>query len=114
MSLKKAIPVLASLDREATQKFYEQRLKFKTAVVNPLIVQRDGIEIVFWDCENSYLAENTSCRVLVDNIEVLYSEYCQSEVIHPNAPLQEKPWGAKEFGILDNNGNLIVFTEPIP
>ncbi len=29
-------------------------------------------------------------------------------VVHPNTLLQSKPWGSREFGIVDNDGNLIT------
>jgi hypothetical protein len=33
--------------------------------------------------------------------------------IHPNAPLERKPWGQKEFFILDPDNNLISFGQSI-
>lgn len=29
--------------------------------------------------------------------------------IHPNGPLQIKPWGQKEFALLDPDNNLLAF-----
>jgi uncharacterized glyoxalase superfamily protein PhnB len=51
-------------------------------------------------------------RVGVRGIDPLY-EHCQIEgIVHPNAPLQEKPWGFREFSVIDNDGNLVTFFEP--
>jgi hypothetical protein len=33
-------------------------------------------------------------------------------VIHPNGVLETKPWGLKEFTVLDLDGNGITFYEP--
>ena len=31
--------------------------------------------------------------------------------VHPNGPLQTKPWGTKEFGAIDPNGVCVTFQE---
>lgn len=33
--------------------------------------------------------------------------------IHPNGSLETKPWGMKEFSLLDPNGTLLTFREKI-
>jgi hypothetical protein len=33
--------------------------------------------------------------------------------IHPNAALAEKPWGQKEFALLDPDHNLLTFGQAI-
>lgn len=33
--------------------------------------------------------------------------------IHPNGSLETKPWGMKEFSLLDPNGTLLTFGEKI-
>ena len=40
--------------------------------------------------------------------EALYRELESKSVVHPNTLLQGKPWGSREFGIVDNDGNLIT------
>ena len=72
------------------------------------IVERDTVQIHFWACSNKRIAENTTCRVHVRRIEALYRELESKSVVHPNALLQSKPWGSREFGIVDNDGNLIT------
>jgi uncharacterized glyoxalase superfamily protein PhnB len=46
-------------------------------------------------------------------IDELFHELDAQGVVHPNAPLQNKPWGSREFGILDEDGNLITFAERV-
>ncbi|MCU0571203.1 MAG: VOC family protein [Oculatellaceae cyanobacterium Prado106] len=109
-----AVPVLASLNIPKTVQFYCSVLGFTRIYEEPAvygIVQRDAIEIHFWACSDKYIAENTACRINVQAIDALYTELQPKGVVHPNAPLQEKPWGTREFGVVDEDGNLITFFE---
>jgi len=112
--LKWAAPVLASLDIERTISFYCSRLGFARVYADPgvwAIVSRDDVYIHFWACSEKHIAENTSCRIYVTGVEGLYDEMQAQGVVHRNAPLQDKPWGAREFGVLDEDGNLLTFAE---
>jgi len=51
------------------------------------------------------------CYFRVTGIEELYEEYSRRRIIHPNGPLEAKPWGQKEFAVLDLNGALLRFGE---
>lgn len=55
--------------------------------------------------------KNTACRISVQEVEALYAEYQPKGSIHPNAPLQEKPWETREFSVVDEDGSLITFFE---
>ena len=112
--LTSASPVLASLDIERTVAFYCSKLGFEKVHVQQDawgVVARDGIQLHFWPCSDRAIAESTSCRVNVAGIDGLYRELQAQGVIHPNAPLESKPWGTREFGVLDLDGNLITFAE---
>ena len=112
--LTRAAPVLAALDIERTVAFYCSRLGFTRVHVEPGgwgIVARDDVQIHFWPCSERHIAENTSCRIYVSGIDELYDELRAQGVIHPNAPLRDQPWGSREFGVLDENGNLITFAQ---
>jgi len=114
-ALERAIPVLASLDIDATQRFYKEKLGFEPASRYPDygICRRDGIEIHFWLTDDRRFPENTSCRVDVTGVDALYAEMKDAGVVHPNGPLTDQPWGMREFAILDGDGNLIKFGERI-
>jgi hypothetical protein len=43
----------------------------------------------------------------VDNVEAYYDEYRD----HVYADLEEKPWGTREFAVLDPTRNLIWLVE---
>jgi catechol 2,3-dioxygenase-like lactoylglutathione lyase family enzyme len=113
-ALNSVVPVLASLDITKTIRFYCSVFGFTKIYEEPAvygIVQRDAVQIHFWACSEKHIAENTACRVNVKGIDALYAEFQPKGVIHPNAPLQEKPWGTLEFGVVDEDGNLITFFE---
>lgn len=51
-------------------------------------------------------------RVEVDDLDHLYTECHRRDLVHPNAPLQDQPWGTREFAIRDLDGNLLTFFTP--
>jgi uncharacterized glyoxalase superfamily protein PhnB len=51
-------------------------------------------------------------RVGVRGIDPLYEHGKTDGIVHPNDPLQEKPWGFREFSVIDHDGNLVTFFEP--
>lgn len=107
----KSDPVLASLDIPQTVAFYEEKLGFQRNWCDKGygIVSRDKISIHFWACDNPLIPQNTSCYVYVDHVDDLYKEYKSAGVIHPNGDIEDKPFGLREFSILDQDGNLIRF-----
>jgi catechol 2,3-dioxygenase-like lactoylglutathione lyase family enzyme len=109
-----ATPVLASLDIERSAEFFSSKLgftKIHVAQGEYGMVSNGSIEIHFWACKDRHIAEATGCRVQVQGIESLYSQCASHAIVHPNAPLASKPWGTKEFAILDPDGNLVTFHE---
>lgn len=110
----RTIPVLASLDIERSAAFFATKLGFtKLHVAQGAygMVSNGAVEIHLWACADRQIAEATSCRVQVQGIEALHAECARSSLVHPNAPLESKPWGSREFAILDPDGNLITFFE---
>jgi DNA-binding transcriptional MerR regulator len=110
-TLRQAIPVLASLDIEATQRFYADKLGFTAVALYPDygIVARDGVQIHFWLTDDADIPKATSCRIDVDGVDQLYDEMRATGVVHPNGVLTDQPWGLREFAVLDADGNLIKF-----
>lgn len=108
-----AIPKLASLDIERSLAFFEG-LGFSRRGSHPDcgIIERDGVQIHFWLCQDARIPKETACRIAVDGIEQLFQAYSEKCVIHPDGSLAVKPWGVWEFSILDTDGNLITFQQP--
>ncbi len=113
--LLKSNPVLASLDIPRTVAFYVEQLGFQSAFCDEGygIVQRDTVSIHFWKCDDPIFPQNTSCYIFVADIDALYAELQPKGVVHPNGPLEDKPWGVREFSILDLDGNLIRFGQQL-
>lgn len=114
VELLKAIPVLASLNIERSVEFFVSQLGFEAVHLQPGvhgIVVRQGCEVHFWSCGEKHIAENTSCRINVSGIDGLYKTSSSKGIVHTNGQLAEKPWGAREFTILDPDGNAVTFAE---
>ena len=108
-----AVPVLPALDLEQTLDYYEGKLGFTILSEYPgyALLERDGAELHFFECEDKYLADNSGCYLRVENIEALHEELANADIttLHP---LEVKPWGMKEFSLIDVNGNLLRFGQP--
>ena len=51
-------------------------------------------------------------RLAVSGIEMMYAEFQKrGGKVHPNGPLQTKPWGTKEFAAIDPTGVCVTFQE---
>jgi catechol 2,3-dioxygenase-like lactoylglutathione lyase family enzyme len=109
-----ATPVLASLDIQRSVDFFSDVLGFDVRHAEQGVygvVTRGAVGIHFWACDDRRYPENTSCRIRVEGIEALHDVCLQAGFVHPRAPMSTKPWGSREFGILDPDGNLITFAE---
>jgi glyoxalase/bleomycin resistance protein/dioxygenase superfamily protein len=107
-----AIPKLASLDIAKSLSFFE-RLGFASRFSSSAygVAERDGVAIHFWRCSDPRIPRETGCRIIVHGIDELYETYARLNVVHPNGQLETKPWGTREFAILDIDGNLLTFQE---
>jgi catechol 2,3-dioxygenase-like lactoylglutathione lyase family enzyme len=110
-----AVPIIPARDVVASAAWYRDRLGFEIFHTEPEygIVGRDEAWIHFWGPSGIEPAESTtSLRVGVSGIDALY-EHCQAEgIVDANCPLEEQPWGFREFGVLDRDGNRVTFFEP--
>lgn len=110
--IQKVIPVLPMLNTKETIKFYETYFGFSAVDIGGyLLMEKQGIQLHFFICSDEYLCANATCYICVSNIEDLYIELCGREIIQLKNKLEDKPWGRKEFAVLDNNGNTLRFVE---
>ncbi|HEY0074262.1 MAG TPA: VOC family protein [Abditibacteriaceae bacterium] len=113
----KAIPVLPTSDVTAGVDFYIQKLGFTEAFYHgePISyagVSRDGAIVHLCQMDDAKsIAAQTMLRFHVQNVETLYDELKDSGALHPNGALQTKPWGTREFTVLDLDGVCITFFE---
>ena len=66
-----------------------------------------------WKCDDRNLCLNSGLYVRVNNVDEWYAKLNIPGLIHPNASLDVKPWGMKEFAITDPDGNLIRIGENV-
>lgn len=108
--LKKAVPLLPSLNIRETIDFYEAKLGFvATNYGNYAILKYKNTEIHLVMTSEKINTQRAACLIMVDNIEDLYTTLSAKGLVHLKGKLTDKPWGHKEFTIIDNNNNLIRF-----
>ena len=112
-------PKLPMRDKEITRDFYVNKLGFKDIGVDNfkdyLMVQKDHVQIHFFLFETLDPKENYGqVYIRTDDIEGLYKSMLDTkQSIHPNGHLQTKPWGQKEFAMLDPDSNLLTFGQGV-
>jgi uncharacterized glyoxalase superfamily protein PhnB len=112
--LVSAVTNIPAREVEAAAEWYRDRLGF--AVVHTEleygIVERDEIQVHFWGPSGIAPEDSmTMYRIEARDIDELY-EHCWAQgIVHPNAGLEDKPWGTREFAVIDAEGNLLTFFE---
>ena len=130
----KATPAMPSQDVALAVEFYGEVLGFETVHAEDgfALLRRDGTTISLWgatdeswresfDSESfepvqpvcsgaeSFIAGTASCSVQVEGVDELYAHCNERGIVHPNGHLGDQPWGTREFGIVDPDGNLVTF-----
>lgn len=115
MALEQVHPKLPMRDLEATRQYYEQSLGFLVIghYPNYLMVTKDHIELHFFlHATLDPLQNDGQVYIRVSNIDAWYNFLVGRGVaIHPNGLLEDKPWGQREFSLLDPDHNLLTFGE---
>jgi hypothetical protein len=108
-------PKLPMRDKSATKDFYINKLGFQNfgsaEFDGYLMVEKDNIQIHFFEFkELATKANYGQVYIRTNDIDNLYQSLLDSKVnIHPNGTLLAKPWGQKEFSLLDPDNNLLTF-----
>ncbi|PCJ82493.1 MAG: glyoxalase/bleomycin resistance/extradiol dioxygenase family protein [Bacteroidetes bacterium] len=108
-------PKLPMRNKSVTRAFYETQLGFKVLgsadYEGYLMMEKDQIQIHFFEFKELNPKENYGqVYVRTNNIDELHQTYIDNQTrIHPNGKLEIKPWGQKEFSILDPDNNLLTF-----
>lgn len=111
------IPKLPMRDLAQTKDFYLNNLGFKEFgdYGYYLMVRKDNIEIHFFEFKGLNPKENYGqVYIRTEDIDKLYQSLLDNRIsIHPNGHLQIKPWGQKEFALVDPDNNLLTFGQTI-
>ncbi|WGK63943.1 bleomycin resistance protein [Croceiramulus getboli] len=112
-------PKLPMRKKSVTRDFYTDQLGFRvfgTADYDDyLMMERDRVQIHFFAFPDLNPRKNYGQIYLrVEEIDTIYASLLKKGTpIHPNGKLADKPWGLKEFALLDPDSNLLTFGEQI-
>lgn len=104
-------------DKSATKRYYIDLLGFQQTGTADypgyLMVRKDRIELHFFEFPALNPLENYGqVYIRTDQIDELYRSFIEKGVpIHPAGHLETKPWGQREFSLLDPDHNLLTFGE---
>jgi len=117
--LTNIVPKLPMRDKSLTREFYLTQLGFadigSADFEGYLLVKKDNVEIHFFEFKRLDPKENYGqVYIRTNDIELLYQSMLENNYnIHPAGHLQTKPWGQKEFAMLDPDNNLLTFGQSI-
>ena len=119
--IQRAIPVLPAADTTESLKWWTDVCGFEESFRDntpPTYVgiHRGDAHLHIAGTDDKALArtvgDQTMVRLAVKGIEAMYAEYQErGGKVHPNGPLQTKPWGTREFAAIDPNGVCVTFQE---
>ena len=108
-------PKLPMRNKAKTREYYSNSLGFKEYGTNEypeyLMIEKDEVQLHFFLFEALNPKENYGqVYVRTNDINTLYQVLLKNNVpIHPNGKLGVRPWGQKEFSLLDPDHNLLTF-----
>ncbi|HMC01824.1 MAG TPA: VOC family protein [Flavobacteriaceae bacterium] len=117
--LEEINPKLPMRNKIKTKDYYINRLGFKQLGSEDykeyLMIKKDNVEIHFFLYKELDPKENYGqVYIRTDDIDSLYNSLLERNIsIHPNGSLTLKPWGQKEFSLLDPDNNLLTFGQSI-
>jgi len=112
-------PKLPMRNKAITRDFYINKLDFQefgsADYDGYLMVQKDSIQIHFFEFKELDPKDNYGqVYIRTDNIDKLYQTMLDKKLsLHPAGHLQIKPWGQKEFSMLDPDNNLLTFGQNV-
>jgi hypothetical protein len=111
-------PKLPMRDKALTKEYYINQLGFQqfgNDYDGYLMVQKDEIQIHFFEFKDLNPKENYGqVYIRTNDIDGLYRFILNKNItIHPAGHLQTKPWGQREFALLDPDSNLLTFGQSV-
>jgi hypothetical protein len=100
---------------EETAEFYKRLgfgAKIWAAPNNYAILTRDNVELHFFtQVDLDPASSSAGCYIRVLNVDETYTKFNHANLGETGIPrmdgIENKPWGMREFAIVDLNGNLI-------
>lgn len=112
-------PKLPMRNKATTKNYYVNKLGFQLYGNQDfdgyLMVIKDAIQLHFFEFKELNPTENYGqVYIRTTNIDKIYQTFLDNKVsIHQNGLLETKPWGQKEFSLLDPDKNLLTFGESV-
>jgi hypothetical protein len=112
-------PKLPMRNKTATRDYYINKMGFKEFGNEDydgyLMIQKDSIQIHFFEFKGlDPKANYGQVYIRTNAIDKLYKSFLEKKLsIHPAGHLQIKPWGQKEFAMLDPDNNLLTFGQAV-
>ncbi|TLP80727.1 bleomycin resistance protein [Maribacter sp. ACAM166] len=113
-------PKLPMRNKAVTRDYYINFLGFNefgtTDYPEYLMVEKDNIQIHFFLFKGLDTLENYGqLYIRTNQTDTVYRLLSKNKVpIHPNGKLEVKPWGQKEFSLVDPDSNLLTFGQTFP
>lgn len=113
--LDSIIPKLPMRNKTITEDYYIEKLGFErvstVAYDDYVMLKKEAVEIHFFKFKALNIKENYGqIYIRTSAVDEVYQSFLKNNVaIHPNGNLQTKPWGQKEFSLLDPDNNLLTF-----
>lgn len=110
-----AIPILPARSLRATLAFYA-RLGFEGEIMGAhdeyAILTRGDLELHFFAHPDVVPAEShAGCYLRVGDVDAIYRAFARAALPGAGIPrmdvIGDKPWGMREFAVVDENGNLL-------
>lgn len=110
-----SVPIIPARDVVASTAWYRDALDYEVvrAQSDYGIVGREGSWIHLYGPSGIAPEDSDAMiRVGVEGIDDLHAACLAKGIVHPNGRLGRRPWGLREFAVLDLDGNLVTFFEP--
>jgi uncharacterized glyoxalase superfamily protein PhnB len=109
-------PLIPARDVEEGIAFYQRAFGFELFYRDAepaafAIVGSDSARLHLFASQDKHLADWTSLRIEVDGIDALHGRCVDAGCVHPNGALGSRPWGTREFSIIDPSGVCIALVE---
>ena len=115
-------PILPARDFEQTARFYEALGFSVAAQYHPpdayLIMRRGDVDLHFFPhAELDPATSICGCYIRTDQVDCVYEAFARAALpamgIPRLTPFAARPWGMREFALIDPNGSLLRIGTPM-
>src|SRR5215208_1168650 len=106
--------VLAVKDLKIEAAYYIDKLGFDRDFTAPgwEFLSFGDFKVMLGECSDEMIAQATGNHVLIKNVDDVYNEFTDRGV-QLLSPIENKPWGIREFSVKTPDGHRIVFGQMI-